>query len=690
MHFPLARKMTHYISWPPSQELHLLSESKKDSLISISLIDGTEQMTTYSANELPPLVSHEYANHPIELADGTWLSYDVNGNKITSIKYNDHFIKVFKDVTDANGFYEEPKEKTYVKYVRDFQSGMFNRVNRFDYIRVGNPDEWRRQSLSGDNPFEARWLHPVTNDNLYIVRLKNNDRLVALKKVGAESSDFEQVDFDTGETIADDLSVRKSSEGYKSNVPVIGRGGIYGDTVRRNIKRGVVDVMIEIIKIGNKGGDTFTALQKRQINAYLEILHDVHKVTIKQYSRLFSTFGDAELKRIFGLTTGVDQAQVYDVFRTAKGFNHLPTEALQSDIGSATNFKEFLDQVSCNPSCGPGLINDISKWTRQFIQEQRATFSSGYALETLKKIDQVEAFKFSHAHANKIKPMIAFPSQLQSLPENGLAKIYYANFHEPDHVEVIEMPINNQSSLTNQVLEYFSPIDDGYYSSFSDAGLDPNGQTKKNMFDINKITIFDHGSNTGRSVYFPQRKLGKSSFSKILFDSVPVDIKDINNIITPDDFDQVTTGEYKIKFTQYDGLHVMQQGTADSCGTTALAMVLKDYGVDSPVLYRTMMEQSSGMYIDDILNDVQRYAPQIRAHVITETNTIEMLQSRLGPSGNSRLAIINYGGHFIVIDKIDAVKVRFRDPYMGVLSEINLDDFKAKKIAKSILYFPKQ
>jgi hypothetical protein len=28
MHFPLARKMTHYISWPPSQELHLLSESK--------------------------------------------------------------------------------------------------------------------------------------------------------------------------------------------------------------------------------------------------------------------------------------------------------------------------------------------------------------------------------------------------------------------------------------------------------------------------------------------------------------------------------------------------------------------------------------------------------------------------------------------------------------------------------------
>jgi ABC-type transport system involved in cytochrome bd biosynthesis fused ATPase/permease subunit len=32
MHFPLARKMTHYISWPPSQELHLLSESKKDQI----------------------------------------------------------------------------------------------------------------------------------------------------------------------------------------------------------------------------------------------------------------------------------------------------------------------------------------------------------------------------------------------------------------------------------------------------------------------------------------------------------------------------------------------------------------------------------------------------------------------------------------------------------------------------------
>lgn len=668
---------------------NISGQATDDNFVSITLIDGAEQSPAYHANDIVPLTNYEYASHPIELNDGTWLSYDSTGNKITSIKYNGHLVKVSRDPIDVNSFYTASKEGTYLKYVRDPQSGIFNRVNRFDYIQVGNPDDWRQLSLPGENPYEGRWQHPVTNDNLYIVRLKNDDRLVALKKVGPEANNFVQVDFESGSEVTDRLPVQKKKEGYKTNLPVMGQGGFSRDTIRRNIKRGIVDLLIEIIKVGNRGSDTFTAVQKRQINAYLEVLHDVHKIAVRKYGRLFKSFDEIELKRVFGLTTGVDQTQVYDVFRTAKGFNRLPTEPLQADVGPVVNFKEYLDKVTCNPSCGPEVINDISNWTKQFVQEQRTTFSSGYAIETLNKIDQVEKLKLSHAHTNKVKPRIAFPAQLQTLPENGKAKIYYADAYEPDDIESIEIPINNRSSLTTQVLDYFAPIDDGLYSSFSDFGNDPNGQAKRNIFDINKITLFDNGANIGRSVYFPQRKLGKSSFSKILFDSVPVDIKEINHIVTPDDFDQVTTGENKVKFTEHNGLHVMQQGTADSCGTTSLAMVLKDHNIDSPYLYARIFDQTRGMYIDDILSDVQRLAPQLNAQVVTETDTIQALQSRLAASGHSSAAIINYDGHFIIIDEIDSSKVRFRDPYLGTLSEVKLADFKSAKVAKSILYFPK-
>ncbi|MCX4027572.1 hypothetical protein H0A36_19375 [Endozoicomonas sp. SM1973] len=668
---------------------NVAGQATDDNLVSITLIDGAEQSPAYHTTDIVPLTNYEYASHPIELNDGIWLSYDSTGNKITSIKYNGHLIKVTRDLTDVNSFYLNPKQETYLKYVRDPQTGIFSRVNRFDYIRVGDPDEWRQLSLSGENPYEGRWQHPVTGDNLYIVRLKNDERLVALKKVGHEENNFVQVDFETGEVISDSPMVHKSKEGYKTNLPVMGQGRFSKDTVRRHIKRGVVDLLIEIIKIGNRGNDTFTTVQKRQISAYLEILHDVHKIAVRKYGRLFKSFDEIELKRVFGLTTGIDQAQVYDVFRTAKGFNRLPTEPLQVDVGSVANFKEYLEQISCNLSCGPEIINDISNWTKQFVQEQRATFSSGYAIETLNKIDQVEKLKLSHAHTSKVKPRIAFPAQLQALPENGQAKIYYADPYELDDVEVIEIPINNRSSLTTQVLEYFAPIDDGLYSSLSDFGSDPNGQAKRNIFDINKITIFDDGANIGRSVYFPQRKLGKSSFSKILFDSVPVDIKDINHIVTPDDFDQVTAGENKVKFTKHEGLHVMQQGTADSCGTTSLAMVLKDHNIETPYLYARILDQTRGMYIDDIFSDVQRLAPQIHAQVVTETDTIHALQSRLAQSGQSRAAIINYDGHFIIIDEINSAKVRFRDPYLGTLSEVKLVNFDSTKIAKSILYFSK-
>lgn len=657
--------------------------------ISISLLEGAEQNTIYHSNDVPLPSNYEYASHPIELNDSTWLSYDSTGNKTTSIKYNGHLIKVTRDVTDVNSFYSGPKQEAYLTYVRDPQTEIFSRVNRFDNIQVGNPNEWRQLSVPGENPYEGRWQHPITGDNLYIVRLKNDERLVALKKVGPEANTFIQVDFETGEIISDASTVRKSKEGYKTNLPTIGQGGFSKDTVRRNIKRGIVDILIEMIKVGNSGGVNFTALQKRQISAYIEVLHDVHKIAVRKYGRLFNSFEDEELKRIFSLTTGVDQAQVYDVFRTAKGFNKLPKELLQADVGPVTNFKEYLDQVVCNTRCGPEIINDISNWTKQFVQEQRTTFSTGYAIETLNKIEQVEKLKLSHAHTNKIKPKIAFPSQLQALPENGKAKIYYANYYDIDDVQSIEIPINNRSSLTTQILDYFAPEDDGLYSSFSDFGKDPNGANKKNIFDINKITIFDNGSDIGRSVYFPQRKLGKSSFHKILFDSVPVDIKDINHIVTPDDFDQVTAGENKVKFTEREGLHIMQQGTADSCGTTALAMVLKDHNIEAPYLYARILDQTRGMYIDDILRDSQRLAGDLHAGVVTETDTIPALQAQLAPTGPSSAAIINYDGHFIVIDAIDNSKVTFRDPYLGTLSEVSLGDFESRKIAKSILYFPK-
>ena len=132
--------------------------------------------------------------------------------------------------------------------------------------------------------------------------------------------------------------------------------------------------------------------------------------------------------------------------------------------------------------------------------------------------------------------------------------------------EIVTIPVNSEKTLTQNLLEHFDAIDDGIYSDVSKLHSE-----KKDLFCINKITL--RKSQTERTLFYSQKKQQSFDYVEKLFDSTPVDVTDpLKILVTPNDFIAGTT-RYE---TPAGNLHVMQQGTMQSCGYTCAAMVAKD------------------------------------------------------------------------------------------------------------------
>ncbi|WP_163834769.1 cysteine peptidase family C39 domain-containing protein [Spartinivicinus ruber] len=312
-------------------------------------------------------------------------------------------------------------------------------------------------------------------------------------------------------------------------------------------------------------------------------------------------------------------------------------------------------------------IHDITKG-----KEINATLAGLEA--RLNKISQE-----SDTKATAAKPA-GFPLALQSLPEKGTAEIEYYDSEEGGY-QYLEIDINNKSSLTSQLLQHFAPKDDGIFGSFDD---DEDG--KGNLFDITKITIPD-SDGVDRSVYFPEKKPGDYKHFQELFDGVPVDIKDMDNIVTPDNFDQSLEGDYGFDYAVHNNLHVIQQGTTNACGPTSLAMILMDKNVDISKLQRSVMDTESGMFmnkLNELANDYTKTDFQENSK-----NILKTLKENLNADGPNRAAIVMYGPHFIVVDSVDDNKISIRDPFQGTLSEIALASLDKSNLGSDIIFFPK-
>lgn len=254
-----------------------------------------------------------------------------------------------------------------------------------------------------------------------------------------------------------------------------------------------------------------------------------------------------------------------------------------------------------------------------------------------------------------------------------------------------EIDVNNKSSLTSQLLQSFSPIHDGV-EDFIDVEVNYEVDVNKsNLFDISKITVAG-ADGIERSVYFPIRKPGSFNHYKELFDSIPIDIKDINHIATPDDYNKFIDIDKKFGYTVHNGLHVIQQGTTSASGPTALAMVLMDNNIDITHLKSQIIGSQADIFINNLYKLAKSKCENVTYFDNSNChNVLDMLRNNLSPIGPNSAAIASYGSHthFIVIDRINNNTVTIRDPFQGTLSEIGITSFETSQLGSGIVLFPK-
>jgi hypothetical protein len=366
--------------------------------------------------EFDGLVSHPVASDP-----GAYISYDIAGNQLTSIKYDGDLIEVTPDSTEPYAFYKGAKKDSYIKYVVDPLTGITTRTNRFEYLKVGQTPRI--------------WEHPVAGE-LTIVRLVNEDRVVALKRVNGV---LREVDFATGEIIPDrPIITQARDEGKDYFMTKFQRGGGFDEVKRRRVlKHNIVKKLIDAAEIGSQG---FGELKATQIDSIEQILNELLLAGSEQ--------------------AGISNTLLESILTTAKGFDRAP-EGVAFDVA---NLKQYLDGIKDNPVTR-STVTDIVSWIKQIIEKQRVIFPDGFTDNILNSI-------------SKAAPQEVSPGIYQDLK----GRFYISNDNENTFLSVdkVTYPKNNTVEYKpNDEYVYVKNNDSGFEVKSSNDHYNPLGSGKK-------------------------------------------------------------------------------------------------------------------------------------------------------------------------------------------------------------------
>lgn len=289
----------------------------------------------------------------------------------------------------------------------------YRKVNRFAYL------------AEGDRP--VLWQHPKTQQNLYVVRLSDNGKLVALVEEPSAPGVFRQVDFESGEVLQEqpfverktsDTTAEEYEEANYQCAESIGRvrraidfgalcpGGVVEVPVRRQIKLEVLDRLTQVVRIGNAGVITLDEDQMGQIAIIMADLLDHSSYEAR-----------------------ITREELEDVLKNAKGFNTALKEPNISNNG-AQNFYEYLQNTYCQGGdCNQGIVKDISEWIKKFTAAQRRglkpTLSSEIADRVVNAMDEAERAGHALSEAR---------GGLPPVPQNfDQAKIYLKRLARRDY-----------------------------------------------------------------------------------------------------------------------------------------------------------------------------------------------------------------------------------------------------------------
>lgn len=245
-----------------------------------------------------------------------------------------------------------------------------------------------------------------------------------------------------------------------------------------------------------------------------------------------------------------------------------------------------------------------------------------------------------------------YPAQLD-FQQQGQAEVYF------NDGSVVKIDVSADKTLTENLLQHFDAIDDGIY--FDRNKFKPG---KRNLFSINKINLQEEGES--KTVYFPKEKYGKFDYNSILYDSVPINFDEKSTILlTPDKFNAEGVG-----ITH--NMHVMRQGTMDSCGHTSGAMLLQDFKVSKGIsdneikhfIFRS--ENVKRSMNSKILSEELSESGLTNNYHMISGSPYQYLRERLKqPFWNG---IVNINGHFAIITSAGGGHYYLRDPYQGILS----------------------
>lgn len=245
-----------------------------------------------------------------------------------------------------------------------------------------------------------------------------------------------------------------------------------------------------------------------------------------------------------------------------------------------------------------------------------------------------------------------YPAQLD-FQHQGQAEVYF------NDGSAVKIDISADKTLTENLLQHFDAIDDGIYFD-----RDKFNARKRNLFSINKINLLEEGER--RTVYFPKEKYGKFDYNSILYDSVPINFDEKSTILlTPDKFNGEGVGVAH-------NMHVMRQGTMDSCGHTSGAMLLQDFKMSKGIsdneirhfIFRS--ENVKRSMSSKILSEELSESGLTNNYHMIKGSPYHYLRERLtSPSWNG---IVNINGHFAIITSAGEGHYYLRDPYQGILS----------------------
>ncbi|VWC14132.1 hypothetical protein BDO18943_05452 [Burkholderia dolosa] len=264
-----------------------------------------------------------------------------------------------------------------------------------------------------------------------------------------------------------------------------------------------------------------------------------------------------------------------------------------------------------------------------------------------------------------------FPEQLNYFPGESAVVTAYCN-----DGYVTAFKVDSTKTLTENLFDHFSPIDDGEYIYWKNRA-----SNKPDLFSINKITLDRDGHKA--SIYYPRGK-NRCPSPDILFNDVPVNFGQSGKIlVSPEDYDI----EFKYISSPYD-MHVMRQGTIHSCGYTSAAMVAKDLqhikNISPDVVSRYVSLRDEGAFGVFSTSLSERMAEDgISNRLVDVEDPVAYIQEKMRK--NEWMGIANIDGHFCVVSRADENSFYLRDPYQGILFTDKIDKLKEYDMGRDII-----